>query len=215
MSDAYDGGRLSGTWVPVERRWWGLDRRSLPSALVVAGVGILLGGLLPLIDRVVPNDDTVRAGDRLNLGDGLTIAPPAGWQLVSGLRVGAATTIPDQGSPVAEVADDGVVADIRTAAFAGDASALLDQVNKNLTRSSTRPQFTVTGGRASVTSIDGITGLVETYTSTAGEGLVAAYKLADGRGLTVEVDAAAGGQFAARADQVDAMLRSVSFKEPS
>ena len=38
-------------YVPVERRWLGLDRRSLPAAIVVAVVGILFGGILPLLNQ--------------------------------------------------------------------------------------------------------------------------------------------------------------------
>ena len=94
------GGRhVAHAWVPVERRWFGLDRRSLLPALVVFVIAIVLRSVIPWIDQAVPGHDVVRAGDRLNLDRGLTVTPPVGWELVDGLLVGASTVQPGAGSP--------------------------------------------------------------------------------------------------------------------
>ena len=199
------------SWIPVERRWLGLDRRSLLPGLVVFAIAILLRGVVPLIDQAVPGHDVVRAGDRLNLNQGLTVAPPVGWQLTDGILVGANTVVPGEGSPTAGVSQDGVGAQIHVASFAGDANALLDQINRNDSRSGNRPEFTANGNRGVVSATGGITGVVEDYSSTSADGIVAAYTFPDGRGMTIEVTGT-GSQLSAHTGQISAMLRSVALE---
>ena len=195
---------VGDTWVPVDRRWSGLDRRTFPAAIVVAALILLWAVVLPAVNRVTPADyPRITAGDRLDLGEGVTIAPPVGWRLVEGFVVGS-TRSPAAGD--AEIAQSGVVASVHVAAFSGDADALLGQVEQD--DSSALPGFTVTGGRNTVDARNGITGLVEDFSSGSGEGLVAAYVF-DGVGVTVVVDAVAG-QFAVHSAEITAMLRSLA-----
>jgi hypothetical protein len=194
----------------VERRWAGLDRRSLLPAIVVAVIGILLGSILPLIDRAVPVDDIVRAGDRLDLSGGVTVTPPVGWQIITGVRAGATRT----GAPDAAVADEGVAASMRLAPFTGDADALLSQVTRNEGTASNRPQFTVSGEPSTVTATGGLTGLAETYTSTSGDGILAAYAVPGGQGLVIEINGTSG-QLGAHTPAINAMLSSVAVQEQS
>lgn len=35
------------TWIPADRRWWGLDRRTVAPALVVFGLALVLAGVIP------------------------------------------------------------------------------------------------------------------------------------------------------------------------
>ena len=49
--------------VPVEHRWLGLDRRSIPFALVAFAVLALWAWALPWVDARVAWDDTTRAGE--------------------------------------------------------------------------------------------------------------------------------------------------------
>lgn len=198
------GMTVADTWVPVERRWWGLDRRTLPAAVVVGALILLWAVVMPAVNRITPADyPRIRAGDRLDLGGGVTVTPPVGWRLVDGFVVGSTRT-PASGD--AEVAQSGVVASVHAAAFTGDADTLLGQAER--IDSSALPGFTLTGGRTPVTAQDGITGVVEDYSSGPGEGLVAAYAF-DGVGVTVVVDAASG-QLAVHGSEIDAMLRSVA-----
>lgn len=191
------------SWVPVERRWLGLDRRTVVPAVVVLAVALLLRSLVPLIDRAVPVDDVIRAGDRFNLDGGLTVTPPVGWELTDGILVGADTVEPGAGSPTASVTSTGVTAQLQVAQFRGDANALLDQLDRNDDRSGS-----IGGGRTSVTAV-GAVGVVESYGSTSGSRLVAAYTFPDGRGLAIEVRAA-GDQYTAHASVIQEMLRSVA-----
>jgi outer membrane protein TolC len=100
---------------------------------------------------------------------------------------------------------------VHIAPFTGDADTLLGRAEQ--LDSSTLPGFTVSGGRTTVQAEDGITGVVEDYSSGSGEGLVAAYAF-DGVGVTVVVDAASG-QLAVHAAEVDAMLRSLAGRAAS
>ncbi|WP_405096042.1 hypothetical protein [Micromonospora sp. NBC_01412] len=204
------------TWVPVERRWLGLDRRSLAPALVVAAIAVVLVVILPAIGRAVPSDDPIRAGDRLDLGGGITVTPPVGWQLTSGVRVGANTTVPTSpGSANAQVTRNGVTATIHVAKFAGDPGALLDQVERIDAVSPARPKFAVAAGRVTVTAQGGLVGLAESYASASSEGVVAAYQFpVSGTGMTIVVGAPTG-QYAANTAEITAMLRSVTPEEPS
>jgi hypothetical protein len=199
-------------WIPVERRRLGLDRRTLLPGLAVLAVALLLRSVLPLIDSAVPGDTVIRAGQRLNLDNGLTVAPPAGWRLGDGILVGAGTVRPGAGSPTASVSTGGVGAQIQVAGFAGDANALLDQVNRNDVRNGQRSRFAVTSDRATITAAGSVTGVGETFATTSGDGLLAAYTFPDGRGMSISVTGA-GNQLAAHAAQIDAMLRSVTVQE--
>ncbi|GAA4471894.1 hypothetical protein [Phytohabitans houttuyneae] len=197
------------TWIPVERRWLGLDRRGLVPAIVVAAIALLLSVGIPLVDRAVPADvRVIEPGDRLDLGGGITIAPPVGWQLDDGILVSDTITSPvEVGGGDASLTRGGLSVGIHLAPFTGDAAALLDQVE----RIDSRHGFTVTGQRTSVTAEDGITGLAEQYTSASTQGLVAAYVI-DGTGLSVIADGTAG-LLPAHLAQIDAMLRSVTRAE--
>lgn len=200
---------VADTWVPVERRWLGLDRRTLPAAITVGALILLWAVVMPFVNRVAPADyPRIKAGDRLDLGGGVTITPPVGWRLVDGFVVGSTRT-PASGD--AEVAQSGVAVSIHIAAFSGDADQLLGQVEQ--IDSSELPGFTISGGRSAVNAQGGITGLVEDYSSGSGEGLVAAYVF-DDVGLTVVVDAASG-QLAVHAAEIGTMLQSVAGRAGS
>lgn len=206
----------AATWVPVERRWLGLDRLSLKPAAIVAAIGILLGGILPLVDRAVSWDNPIAAGDRLDLGGGLTLAPPTGWQLESGFRVGG--TSPNPSGSAAIVTSNGVSATIQVAGFSGSPDQLLDRVNDNEFTTATRPDLTSTGNRTTLTTGTGLNGVLESYTGTAREGLVAVFTFpANGQGLpadtgmSIVVDAP-NGQLASVQSDVRAMLSSVALE---
>lgn len=198
-------------WVPVDRRWLGLDRRTLLPALVVFAIAILLRSIIPLIDQAVPGDTVIKAGQRLNLNDGLTVAPPAGWQLSDGILVGANSVQPGAGSPTAAFSTGGVSVQIQVAKFAGDANALLDQLNSNDVKEGDRRDVTASGDRATITATGGVTGVSEGFGSTSGDGILAAYTFADGRGLVISVTGT-GNQLSAHAAQIDAVLRSVTLE---
>ena len=72
---------VGGGRVPVEHRFFGLDRRTLPFAIAALAVWLVWTVVLPWIDRRVPFDDPIRAGERVRLTDDVSFAPATGWGL--------------------------------------------------------------------------------------------------------------------------------------
>ncbi len=197
--------------IVVEHRRWGLDRGSLVPAAVVLVIGLVLAVLLPMVDRSVADHAVVRAGDRLDLGAGLTLAPPEGWRLVKGVTLGTPTIAPVPGKGKAVVTDGTVTAALQVGPFRGDASQLLDQVNADEEHTTDLPGFRAAGDRAHVTATGDVSGVRETYRATSGAGVLASYALSDGRGLTILVSATDDGQLTTRTDQIQRMLSSVAL----
>ena len=110
-------------WVPVEHRWFGLDRRTFKPALIVLAIALLLIYGLQALNAAIPWHNEIRAGDLLDIGDGATAVPPVGWQLESGALVGAAGA----GSDVL-LAKGGARIELQVTSFTGTAAAFLDQV---------------------------------------------------------------------------------------
>ena len=67
--------------VPVEHRWLGLDRRTIAPALGVAILALFWAVVVPAIDRAIPEDRKVEAGQVFGAGNGVTVAPPTGWNV--------------------------------------------------------------------------------------------------------------------------------------
>ncbi|MBJ8344718.1 hypothetical protein [Antrihabitans sp. YC2-6] len=208
-------------WVPVEQRWLGLDKRSLRPALIVAAIGILLGGVLPLVNNAVAWDNEIQAGEVIDLGNGLTVAPPRGWQLEGGTRIGEPKTNPvSAGGSSALLVSGAVSVFIRTAPFTGDNTALLNQVDNNREKTPKTSGLTVRGPAETLTTADGRQGLVQHYTGIDSDAVVAVFTFPAGGstageiGLTVEADTT-GGQLAPLRDELDAMLRSINWADRS
>ena len=112
--------------VPVEHRLLGMDKRSFPYAFFVIGVFLVATVIIPLIDRAIPWDDPVVAGDRLALSKTIAFTPTTGWNVENGFRLtgdGPATQ-----SGEATVVGEGVTFDIVPGAFDGSPPELLNQV---------------------------------------------------------------------------------------
>ncbi|GIE99275.1 hypothetical protein [Paractinoplanes rishiriensis] len=196
-------------WVPVEHRLFGLDRRTFRPALIVLTVALVLIYGLPLVSAAIPWHNAIKAGDVLDLGGGATAVPPVGWQLESGALVGAA----GGGSPV-QLATGGATIAIQVASFPGSADAFLDQVQR--AEGDDRPGG-LGGGRTTATTDSGLVGVAQSSTSTGGDGLEVAFKLATGSGPAVAeapallvVVRTAPGQFERFQQAVTALVRSIT-----
>lgn len=208
--------------VPVEHRWLGLDRRTIPLALVVLGVMLVFMVAIPVVNDVVGWDDETRAGDVLNLGQGVTFVPPVGWELTSGIRVGDEPVSGITGDGAASIGTGGVQVTVNRGNFDGTPDELLDQVNRLRTASDAdeNRSFKVTGPRATVTTASGLTGVSEAYTSANGEGRVLAFTLDAGKGattptgVTITIDAT-DTAYADQSAALDALIDSLAVKEPT
>lgn len=188
--------------VPVEHRFLGLDRRTIPLTLFVLAVMVVFMVVVPAIDRAVGWDDEIIAGDVIDLGQGLTFVPAVGWELTSGTRTTDAP-VTGVGGPEtrASIGNGGVVVQVDRSGFDGTADELLDRVNQLRTTSDAEPNrsFKVTGPRTTVTTASGLTGVSEAYTSANGEGRMLAFTLDAGSGrdtptgIIVTVDGAGDG----------------------
>ena len=56
----------------------GLDKRTIPFAAAAAGVWLLWAVVFPQIDERVAWDDTIRAGERIQVSNDVTFAPADG-----------------------------------------------------------------------------------------------------------------------------------------
>lgn len=207
--------------VPVEHRWLGLDRRTIPLTLFVLAVMIVYTVVLPAIDNAVGWDDETAAGDVIDLGEGVTFVPPVGWELTDGFRVGdePLSGVPASGATAA-LGNGGVRVVAQRSGFDGTPDELLDQLNRIRSRSDAAPNraFKVTGPRGTVTTASGISGVSEAYTSASGEGRMLAFTLGAGdaggtpTGVVVTVDATAN-EYATQSAAIDALIASIAYEE--
>ena len=196
-------------WVPVEHRWFGLDRRTFKPALIVLAIALLLIYGLQALNAAIPWHNEIKAGDVLDLGGGATAVPPVGWQLESGALVGGAGA----GSPIL-LAKGGATIGLQVTSFNGTADAFLDQVQR---AEGDDDLAGLSGSRATVTTDAGLVGVAQSSTSTSGDELEAAFKLATGSAQAITAAPAlvidvrtAPGQFEQYQDVVMAMVRSIT-----
>lgn len=170
-------------WVPADRRWLGLDRRTIAPALVVFALAMLMAVVLPLADSRVANEDAVATGDVIALEGGVTFVPEPGWEIISGVR--ADDRAPDAGYPsIAILADGDVVFTVRSSEFAGDVHALLDQLKANSAAVEGDDAIKVTGSPEPIATDDGEKGLIANVAGPHASGMIAVFKF-DGRGVAV------------------------------
>jgi len=195
-------------WVPVEHRWFGLDRRTFRPGLIVLLIALVLIYGLPALNSAIPWHNEIKAGQVLELGNGATAVPPAGWQLESGTLTGGSAT-----SLQVTLASGGATIQLNGSAYDGSADAFLDQVER---ADGDRPGMS--GDRGTLTTGAGLVGVVETRTTASGDDEVdAAFKMAIGDAETVAAAPAllvrirtAAGQFEHYQDEVAALLRSIT-----
>jgi len=185
MTDAAPGSAPPGVaehapenWVPVERRFLGFDKATIVPSVVILVFVLALGTWLPNINKLISYDNEAKAGDVLDLGEGIRITPVPGWNIVSGLRV---TDEPVTGRGATEttvtLVNGSVTFQVVRAPFDGTTSELLDQVNRNNELLKDNQGFHVTSPAATATTSQGDQGLAESYTGTDTEGITAAFIL--------------------------------------
>jgi hypothetical protein len=192
-------------FVPVERRVLGLDRRTVPMALVVIGLVVLATVALPLVDQFVKTDNTTKAGDVLLLAGAneLTMAAPTGWDL-GGVRVGEATSV---GTPSkTTLSSDGVTVTVKVAAFDGTAVDLMDRVDDLNVRQEDALGVGSISQRLDSTVMDATPVIVEVYTGLDQKGVLMAFVTQLGTGDKVGVEVIVTGS----ADAVTQKLAEIA-----
>lgn len=189
-------------FIPVDRRWFGMDRRTVAPTLVVLALVFVTAIVLPTVDDVIGYDDEVVAGDVMGLDNGVTFVPEPGWGITRGVRTGspiAGGAYPDSAS----VADGSTALTVVTDTFGGDANALMDQWE---TASGVLDgDVGVVSERTTITTDAGQTGVLEEVAGTTTEGLLVTF-VADGVGVAAKVTATADPTPA----ETDAVARMIS-----
>ncbi|WP_377325253.1 hypothetical protein ACFJIY_09715 [Pimelobacter simplex] len=162
--------------VPVEHRFLGLDKRSFPVAFFVIAVFLLLTVAIPLVDKAIDWDDPARPGDELALSDAITFTPTTGWEVTTGFRA-PASGAPDRSGP-ATVTSGGVTVSVVPGKFDSTPAALLEQIQK-VTSATDDPTFRIADDPTTLTTTSGEVGVLQTYSSVRGDGLVAAFVIGE------------------------------------
>ncbi|WP_229075397.1 hypothetical protein [Actinoplanes sp. DH11] len=177
---------------------------ALPLALVIV---LVLAGLtfgLPLLDRAVPAQRAVPAGESYEVGAGVTIVPPPGATLdVTGTRPGGTqgtalfqlSTRPDE-SPVRYA--------IAVQPFDGDLTAAAVRLRQRITGTS---GHRLTGTQLAVSTAGGLAGVQGGYTAGGRGGRYAVFVA---HGLTIEVTVSGDDRELARTlAAIDASTRTL------
>jgi hypothetical protein len=198
--------------VPVEHRLLGLDRRTLPFAVVALAVWLLWAVVVPWIDSRVSHPEETAAGDVLEVTEGgVVFTPIPGWGLVEGLR----TTEPTRTGLVTSsvvLSADGIVFAVQQGPWSGTAAQLLDQLDDVPTIGTAGDSdVRLTGTPTTITGVDGDTGVSEGFATNRGNGLAAAYVFGE-EGVLIEV-LGAPEQLAQRSQEVTDMIASFRDEE--
>lgn len=195
---------------PVERRFAGLDRRTIAPALFVLALAAVMTLALPAIDDAIDYEVEVAAGETIEL-TAVSFEAAVGWG-----RLAVDDVAAEGGSAVIEraaVADSTTRFAVTTTTFAGTASELLASAPQLDPELDERRGFHVTSQPASYTTTDGVTGVIERFTGAATEGFVVAF-VDDAVGVLVVVSAAEN-QLREHTSEINDMLDSISFHGPA
>jgi hypothetical protein len=191
--------------IPVEHRFLGLDRRTIPLAAVALAVWLLWVVVVPAIDEAVPWRDVTRPGDVLQVTATVTMTPAVGWGVQSGLRTTDRTKSGENSEDVVLV-NGGVTFQVTSGPWTGTPAQLLDQVTL-ITGTVIGQSFRITQGAATIRTADGDVGVLESFATPRVEGLVAAL-VYGGDGLQIQA-VGTPEQLAARAGDVQRMISSI------
>ncbi|NUT18693.1 MAG: hypothetical protein HOV77_05875 [Hamadaea sp.] len=166
-------------WVPVERRWLGLDRRTLlPAGLVVLLV-LIAGWIVPAINKSVQVDDPIQAGEIVQVGPGVQFTPVAGANLAAGLRQSPDTPAGEY-PKTAAVTYQGLVFEVVTDTYHGTPTQLLEQIKTNAKGlRGAAAGFQVTSDPIIIANSAGQHGVAAHYDGLGQTGLVAAFVFGD------------------------------------
>jgi hypothetical protein len=195
-------------WVPADERLFGLDRRTFAPTVAVFMLAIVMSLVVPVINAKVPYDDTVKAGDVVELEGNVTFVPAAGWGITSGVRAGN-PPLSGEYPATATVVDGKVKFTVHTAPFHGDANKLLDQIETTSDALNRGRGVRVTGEHATIVTDQGKPGATARVTGPQTGGVIAAFVF-NGRG----VEAVATGPSDTGPEPTAAvlrMIRSISY----
>lgn len=160
-------------WVPADRRWCGLDRRTIPPALAVLCLAIVMTVVAPAVNSSFAYTEQVAPGDVMELADGVTFVPEPGWGITDGVRRG---NEPAGGYPTtATVVNGDASLSVGVVAFSGDADAALNQLEERVQRTEPDGADPTTSPRAPLTTDQGVQGRTVDVTDATAHKVLAAF----------------------------------------
>lgn len=195
----------------------GIDRRTVLPALAVLALAVVMSVVLPHIDGATTYRDQVRKGEVVQVADGITLVPAAGWQLASGALVGhTRSTVGSTAS--SELVKGSIAFYVQAAPFAGTASALLTRVNRiSSDLHSARARASARSDRYAVRTRRGATGVGQDFFGVSRQGSVVTFVFrtpagSQGRATSEGVEIVVSGPASAisrHRKAVVAMIRSI------
>ncbi|MEU4692187.1 hypothetical protein [Actinoplanes sp. NPDC023714] len=173
----------------------------LPLALVLV---LVLAGLafgLPMLDRSVPAERAVPAGEPYEVGAGVTLVPPPGATLdVTGTRPGE-----DRGTALFRIGP--VRYAVAVQPFDGDLTAAANSLRQRITGTN---GYQVTGTQLAVSTAGGLAGVQGGYTAGNRGGRYAVFVA---HGLTIEVTVSGGdAELDHTLPAIDASTRTLRYE---
>ena len=175
--------------------------------------------VLPWVDSETEYSDAVEQGDVVQLADGITLVPAAGWNLASGALAGETrSAVGSTGST--ELVRGNVRFYVHAAPFDGTASALLTRINEINADVRAQGRTAQTTGRYTVTTRQGVAGVAEDFVSVARRGSIVAFVFGSraqsassdgqpmGEGVEIVVSGPSGAM-SRRRDDIVSMIRSI------
>ena len=172
----------------------GLDRRKMAGTLAVLALVVLWAVIAPHVDSSIRHDNEAAPGEVFDVGSGVTIVPPARWQVETQNAL-------TEGSLV--VHNGGVSVTVTVGTFDGDLPDLMDSANESLDIQE------ITSAQSTITTTAGSSGLVEAYTGIREQGIVAVFA-EDGVGVEIEA-VGPDPQVTRFADEITEMILSLKF----
>ncbi|QNG38582.1 hypothetical protein F1C76_20355 [Geodermatophilaceae bacterium NBWT11] len=201
--------------VPVEHRFLGLDRRTIPLAAVALVVWLLWAVVLPWIDSRIAYTDEIEAGDVLQVDQTVTFVPAAGWELIQGLRTTDETTSGDTFTQATEVSAVGVAIAAQPGPWTGTDTELLGQITDIPAAGIDTQGLRLAGDPVTVTTDSGQQGVAQGYVTPRTSGIAVAFVYEEGgdsRGLVVNV-IGPPAQLTDHAQEVADMIESFTFED--
>jgi hypothetical protein len=192
--------------VPVEHRFFGLDRRSLPYGLVVVALLVLWTVVVPAVNSALDYNQQTKAGDVFALADGVTMDAAAGWGVESGLLTTDRTASRTPGLAVVLV-QGGASFSVIPGPFSGTATDLLRRIEKVDSAVSGDKAYHISGDVQTFHTTDCHAGAAQAYTTVGGAGIVAAL-VYRGTGLQITFTGPTG-TFEDQTDDVGNMIDSI------
>jgi hypothetical protein len=196
----------------MARRPLGIDRRTVKPSLLVLALALLMSVVLPFINSKTPYPHPVRRGEIVQLANGITLVPTAGWDLSTGALLGH-TRSPVGDTATTQLVVGSVEFDVQTAPFSGTPSALLRRVKKiNAELDHQRGSGTATPSYP-VKTRQGVVGVGQDFAGVGRQGSVVAFVFAlrgQGPGEGVEIVVAGpNGPIARVRNDIVAMVRGI------